>query len=71
MSVFTPDHAFTACEVASGGRAVVLALRGHTGIYVLHLRGSGEDSREEQQPQVFGKPELHGQVVALSEEDSR
>ncbi|KAF4525524.1 hypothetical protein B566_EDAN014910, partial [Ephemera danica] len=69
VSVFTPDHAFTACEVASGGRAVVLALRGHTGIFVLHLHGGGEEDKSG--TEIFGNAELHGKVVELSEEDSR
>jgi hypothetical protein len=74
VSVFTPENAFTACEVASGGKAVVLALRGHNGIYVLHLTGGGVDgidSEEDSKQIMFGKPELHGKVVELKDEDAR
>jgi hypothetical protein len=69
IAVFTPDFPFTACELANGGRAVILALKGHAGILTLHLRGGQDDDKS--QEQTYGDPDMDGKIVSLNEEDFR
>ncbi|XP_059471798.1 NACHT domain- and WD repeat-containing protein 1 isoform X2 [Neocloeon triangulifer] len=69
IAVFTPDYPFTACELANGGRAVILAIKGQAGILTLHLKSTQEE--EESQEQTYGDSEMDGQVVTLNDEDFR
>lgn len=69
IAVYTPDFPFTACELANGGRAVILALKGHAGILTLHLRGGQNDDKS--QEQTYGDPDMDGKIVTLNEEDFR
>ncbi|XP_068084365.1 NACHT and WD repeat domain-containing protein 2 [Anabrus simplex] len=41
LAVYTPNRPVTCCEVTSGGRSVVLALRGRSHITTLEMRGPG------------------------------
>ncbi|PSN35793.1 hypothetical protein C0J52_09490, partial [Blattella germanica] len=68
QAVYTPERPVTSCEVTSGGRAVVLALRGRSNITTLQLRGPIEGDSTVNDTRSYGKEENKGKTFDLRDE---
>ncbi|XP_069676393.1 NACHT and WD repeat domain-containing protein 2 isoform X2 [Periplaneta americana] len=68
LAVYTPERPVTSCEVTSGGRSVVLALRGRSHITTLQLRGPQVEDSSGSSSRCYGRPENTGKTFDLRDE---
>lgn len=75
VSVFTPKHNITACELMADAKHVVLALEGCQQLVTLKLVGpetepeTPEQEDQEQDDEIYGLAENRAKVFELSESD--
>nr|CAD7263262.1 unnamed protein product [Timema shepardi] len=71
LAVYTPERPITSCEVTSGGRSVVLALRGRSNITTLQLRGPniGATAVPPLPARCYGHPEHTGKIFTLRDQE--